>query len=121
MGSHDAHRRVRATAGSPFAMESSRSDVQRFLRMRAGADTTVRVQSDRRVHVINGVDGFRLLCDRIVEEPMVDYKLVALGPHDFGGRLDRGSAGLCDWSAPQRIIVIAGTPEGLRVGATEYL
>ena len=39
---------------------------------------------------------------------MVNDKLVAFGPHDFGGGLDRGGAGLPDGSASQRIIVIAG-------------
>lgn len=37
---------------------------------------------------------------------MVDDKLVAFGHHDFGGGLNRGSAGLCDWSASQGVELI---------------
>ena len=85
--------------------------------------TSIRVQVRQRVHVINGVDGFRFLCDWIIEEQMVDDKLVAFGPHDSGGGLDRGRASLCDWSASQRTIVIAGAPgrECALESAIEYL
>ena len=61
-------RGVRAAAGSAFAVESGSGDVQRILCMRAGAHTSIRFQSRKRVHAIDDADWFRILCDRIVEE-----------------------------------------------------